>query len=273
MNSLRQWIARRPVICYFILAISISWSYWLALLAHGEQVRSGSTATHLPGLMGPMIAAIIVTWLAFGRAALVEFLRSAVVLPRPRWRNALLALSPLFIGGTAFLALAATGAPLPALEAFGIYPGTPAGTPLPILLLVVLVVNGYGEEAGWRGFATRVLVSRLGKFRATLAVAALWMLWHLPLFWLNASMQDLVGPVLFGWAFGILCAAFLLAGLYLASGNSILVVAIWHTLYNFSVATPAGVGTAAAVITTLVMIWGAYFAFVWWRDARLESKT
>jgi len=261
MYSLRQWAASRPVICFYILTISISWSYWLALLARGEQVHPGSTATHLPGLMGPMIAAVVVTWVAFGRAALLDFLRSAVILPRPRLRNALLALSPVFIGGATFLALAATGTPLPSFEEFGAYPGTPAGTPFLLLLVVVLVLNGYGEEAGWRGFATRILAPRLGKFRATLVVAALWMVWHLPLFWLNANMQALVGPVLLGWVFGILCAAFLLAGLYFASKNSILVVAIWHTLYNFTVATPAGIGTAAAVITTVVMAWGAYFAF------------
>lgn len=267
MYAVRKWVASRPVFCFFVLTISLSWSYWLTLLARGEQVRPGSTATHLPGLMGPMIAAVIVTWVAYGRAALLEFLRSAVVLPRPRLRNSLLALSPLFIGGATFLALAAAGEPLPSLGSFGVYPGTPANTPLLLLLLAVLVLNGYGEEAGWRGFATRILAPRLGRFRATLVVAALWMVWHVPLFWLNASMQALVGPVLLGWAFGLLCAAFLLAGLYFASRNSILVVAVWHTLYNFTVATPAGIGTPAAVITTVVTVWGAYFAFVWWRDA------
>lgn len=272
MTSLRQWIASRPVISFYILTITISWSYWLGLLAHGEHVGPGSTATHLPGLMGPMIAAVVVTWLAFGRTALLEFLRSAVVLPRPRIRNALLALSPVFFGGVVFLALAATGAPLPSLSEFSTYPGTPAGIPFPLLLMIVLVVNGYGEEAGWRGFVTSILARRLGKFRATLVVAVLWIVWHAPLFWLNVNMHALVGPMLLGWMFGILCAAFLLAGLYFTTKNSILVVAIWHTLYNFTVASPAGIGTPAAVITTLVMVWGAYFAFVWWRDD-LKSRS
>jgi hypothetical protein len=103
-------------------------------------------------------------------------------------------------------------------------------------------------------------------------VAALWIVWHVPLFWLNASMQALVGPVLLGWVIGILCAAFLLAGLYFSSHNSILVVAVWHTLYNFTVATPAGIGTPAAVITTAVMMWGVYFAFVWWRYDHINSN-
>jgi len=208
----------------------------------------------------------------FGKGALVEFLKNAVVLPRPRWRNALLALSPIAIGGAVFLGLAAAGTPLPTLGSFGVYPGTPGGAPLLLLVLAVLVLNGWGEEAGWRGFATRILAERLGKFRGTLVVAAMWIVWHVPLFFLNASMRALVGPVLVGWALGIVCAAFLLAGLYFASRESILVVAVWHTLYNFTVATPAGVGTAAAVITTAVMVWGAFFAIGWWRQDRVGRR-
>ena len=173
MQALRQWFASRPVSSYFILTILISWSYWIVLLGRGEQVRPGSTTTHLPGLMGPMIAAFIVTRVAFGKAALIEFLRSAVILPRPRLRNALLALSPVFIGGVAFLALAVTGEPLPSLGAFSEYPGTPSAAPLLLLFLVVLVLNGYGKETGWRGFATRILAPQLGRFRATLVIAAM----------------------------------------------------------------------------------------------------
>ena len=267
MRSLRSWFSSWPVFSFFALAVLISWAYWLTLLALGAQVRPGSSASHLPGLMGPMLAAMLVTWLAFGNAELRAFARNALTLPPPRLRNALLAVSPLGIGGVTFLALSATGTEFPSLEAFGAYPGLPVGTPLLLAFFAVLVFNGFGEEAGWRGFATKHLVPRLGKFRATLVVAVMWLVWHAPLFWLNANMQALVGPVLLGWAFGLLCGAFVLAGLYLAAGNSILVVAVWHTLYNFTVATPAGTGAAAAVISTVVMVWGAYFAYAWWRGS------
>lgn len=271
MHTLRRWAGSRPVLSFYVLALTLSWSYWLALLAVGEQVRPGSSATHLPGLAGPMIAAIIVTVLAFGRPALRELALSAVVLPRPCLRNALLALSPAAVAAAVFLALRAAGTPLPALDAFATYPGLPAGMPLAMMFLIALVFNGYGEEVGWRGFATKHLVPRLGKLRATLVVAALWLVWHAPLFWLNANMQELVGPVLLGWALGLVCGAFVLAGLYLASGHSILVVAVWHTLYNFTVATPAGTGTPAAVISALVMAWGVYIAFSWRRNARDDA--
>ena len=272
MHALRNRVSSWPVLSFFTLAVWFSWTYWLVLLARGEQVRPGSSVSHLPGLMGPMLAAIVVTWLGFGRGELRALFRSALTPPRPVLRNALLAVSPVGIGGAVFLGLAAAGSAFPSLEAFGMYPGLPVGVPLPLAFFAVLVLNGYGEEVGWRGFATRHLVRRLGKFKATLAVAAMWLVWHVPLFWLVANMQGLVGPALLGWAFGLLCGAFVLTGLYLTAGNSILVVAVWHTLYNFTVATPAGTGTAAALISTVVMAWGAYFALVWWRRARDESN-
>jgi hypothetical protein len=79
-------------------------------------------------------------------------------------------------------------------------------------------------------------------------------------------MHNLVGPVFFGWAFALLCGAFALGAVYLASGQSVLVVAVWHTLYNMVVATSAGAGTPAAVASTAVMIWGAFVALIWWRQ-------
>lgn len=270
MRSLRSWVAARPVLAFYLLTLLFSWSYWLALLSQGRRVGPGSSATHLPGLMGPLIAAAVVAAGVSGRRGLRGLLRSALVLPRPRLRNAMLALSPLVIGAVVFAILGAAGAPRLSLRAFNSYPGLPEDLPLPLLFLFALVLNGYGEEVGWRGFATERLAPRLGRIKATLLVAAMWMVWHIPLFRLNAGMQALVGPVIIGWAFGLLCGAFALAGVYLASGHSILVAAFWHTFYNFTVATEAGAGAPAAVISAVVMAWGIHFAYAWRRDARNE---
>jgi hypothetical protein len=40
------------------------------------------------------------------------------------------------------------------------------------------------------------------------------------------------------------------------SGGSILLVAVWHRLYNFVAATQAATGMLAAVVSTLIMIQG-----------------
>jgi len=78
-------------------------------------------------------------------------------------------------------------------------------------------------------------------------------------------MAALVGPVLFGWLFALVCGAFVLAQVYIATGHSILCVALWHAGYNMMVATEIGTGLPAAIVGAVVMVWGAIVAVRWWR--------
>jgi membrane protease YdiL (CAAX protease family) len=133
------------------------------------------------------------------------------------------------------------------------------------------IVNGFGEETGWRGFLTEQLLPRQGRLRTTLWVALLWSVWHLPLFWLNASMAALVGPILIGWLLALVCGAFVLAQVYLATGHSILCVVLWHAAYNMMVATQGGTGLPAALVSAAVMTWGVVVAVRWWRSADVRS--
>jgi CAAX protease family protein len=45
----------------------------------------------------------------------------------------------------------------------------------------VVIVTALGEELGWRGYALRALEGRLRPAAASVAVAAIWALWHLPI--------------------------------------------------------------------------------------------
>lgn len=265
---MRQWISKRPIITYYLVTLIISWGYWLTLLALGKHVEPGSSTSHLPGLLGPLLSTMIVTTYINGKAGIAE-LMSRILRWRSAWpRGILLALSPLPVAALIFVVLNFLGNPFPPLHDFMLYPGLPAGLSVWSVLILVFIVNGYGEEVGWRGFVTEQLLVRYSKFQTTLRVTVLWLLWHAPLFWLNQSMTELVGPMMLGWAFGLLCGAFVLTYLYLLSGRSILVLALWHTTYNMMVAPPAGAGLPAAVITTVVMIWGMVIAWIWWKDTR-----
>ena len=234
-NFVRAWIAKRPAVSFYLLALALPWGYWLTLLAQGRQVVAGGAVMHFPGLLGPMLAAVAMTAVIGGRAGLRELLGRMFRLG-PRWPTKLmLALSPLALGAMAFLAMQVLGKPFPSADAFAHFPGLPEGWPLAGVVAVVIVVNGFGEETGWRGFLTERLLPAHGRFRATLWVALLWSFWHLPLFWLSAGMASLVGPVLIGWLFALMCGAFVLSYVYLATGHSILCVALGHAAYNMMV--------------------------------------
>jgi membrane protease YdiL (CAAX protease family) len=120
----------------------------------------------------------------------------------------------------------------------------------------VLVVNGFGEEIGWRGFLCEHLLQSCSTGRTALLVWPIWGLWHLPLFWVVAGFRDLgvVGTV--GWVLGIGFGSVVLTWLYDSALHSILVVALWHTAYNLATATDAADGAGAAIVTAGVIVAG-----------------
>ena len=145
-----------------------------------------------------MLAAITVTAVIGGRKALQELFERMFRLGLHGASKLLLALSPLALGAVAYIALVLLNKPLPSPSAFAHFPGLPEHWSLAGVVVAVILVNGFGEETGWRGFLTERLLPKYGRSHATFVVALLWAFWHLPLFWLNAGMAALAGPVLIG---------------------------------------------------------------------------
>ena len=77
-------------------------------------------------------------------------------------------------------------------------------------------------------------------------------LWHLPLFWMVANFRTFGVGGAIGWAVGLGFGSVFLTWLYQSASCSILIVALWHTAYNFSTATEASSGGAAVVATAVV---------------------
>ena len=82
----------------------------------------------------------------------------------------------------------------------------------------------------------------------------------MPLFWLNSSMaalsalSALSALTLLGWLFALVCGAFVLAQVYLATGHSRLCVALSHVAFNMMVSADVGSGVFAAIVGTAVMV-------------------
>lgn len=252
----------RRVVAFTFMAYAASWSYWGWMIATGQRVVPGSAASHLPGLIGPALAGSVTIALFEGRAGVARLARLCVTIPRARlFAGVAILLPPLL----ALIVLAFTARPFPSMAAFLGYPGMPAGTAALSALALIVVLNGYGEEIGWRGVLLPALLRRMGRLPATLIMALIWAGWHLPLFIVNSSMAALVGPALIGWLIGLVLGAFVLAHLWQITGGSLLAVALWHSFYNLSVATLATQGPTAAVVSTMVMVWGLAIAWTWRR--------
>jgi membrane protease YdiL (CAAX protease family) len=132
---------------------------------------------------------------------------------------------------------------------------------------LVLVVNAYGEETGWRGFALPRFRRRHDRLQASLLVSVPWMLWHLPTFFLDTGYRGFNPMLLPGFALGIFAGAVVLTWLYEGAGCSILLVALWHAFLNLGSATKAGEGTVQVSVTMLVLLWSLLIARSWRRAA------
>ena len=53
---------------------------------------------------------------------------------------------------------------------------------------------------------------------------------------------------------GLLAGSVVLTRLYVGSGRSVLLVALWHTAFNFTSATTATQGLSAAITSTAVIV-------------------
>ena len=237
------------LVWFVVLAYTLSWAWWVPLAVSGTSVAQGQGwPTHLVGLMGPMFAAVIVTGLADGRAGLIDLGRRVV-----RWR-----VNWVWYG---VVAATAALAAIPLITGSDVRAGDLvlySGAPEVGLVVVpfVLIVNGFGEEIGWRGFLADGLLQWMSRGRTALMVWPVWALWHLPLFWVVATFRDFGIGGTIGWVVGIGFGSVFLTWLYASAMRSILIVALWHTAYNFATATEAAGGSAAALASAAVIAAG-----------------
>lgn len=250
-----QWRHRDDVVIFALLAYALSWSWLLAVGVAGGVVEPGTGwPTHFPALVGPLLAAVAVTALSDGRSGLRDLARRmARWRVRPAWWLA--ALSPLLVLVLALVASALGGQHVNGGD-LGVMSGLPTSIGPLGVVLILLVVNGFGEETGWRGFALDRLQERHGPLTATAIVLVLWACWHLPLFIVLSSFSDMSMGTTVGWVLGLACAALVATWLYNRTGRSILLVALWHGSFNVASATgiaDSGNGIVAAAVTTVVM--------------------
>ena len=178
----------RPVL-FVVLAYAISWAWVIPLAVLGlTVVDEPGLADPLPGLLGPMLAALLCAALA-GRAAL-RGLVGRMLRWRIGWRWWLAAVTPVLALLVLVGVLALGGAPLPAASGFGRFSGIPAGWGVLGVAAVIVVVDGMGEETGWRGYLQPALQRRLGPLAAAGIVAAVWAGWHAPQFFLIDSYKS-----------------------------------------------------------------------------------
>jgi hypothetical protein len=204
-------IRRNPLSAYVVLAYVFSITVGLLL--------NVSLLFGLIALFGPAAAAFIVARIWRGRAGVGE-LWSVTTRWRvhPGWYIAALGLpiAGIAIGHVLFVLAGNAALPVP-------------GNVEPILFVLFFLV--IGEEIGWRGFLLRGLLNRQSPLVATLVVAAVWTLWHSPLY-VIPGMPSYGDPF---WAFAlwVFTFSFLMTWLWLGTRSAWLAT-IMHGVGNLA---------------------------------------
>jgi len=244
-------LRQHELLAFFIFAYLFSWAIAVPLALQ----RAGVLDTRLPYTLhyltayGPMLSAVLVTWLLRGRGGVTQFVRRGFRGLSWGWLLFSL-LSPLAFLLPAAVMAAAQGTASSYLRGLG------QVNFFPYLGLSAwglwILTSGLGEEVGWRGFALPRLQQRYSLVRSALILGIPWALWHVPAFFYLPNLMAL-GVFLPGFVLGILGGSLIFAWLYTVTHGSILAVVLWHGTLNFVTASKAGEGLTGMFSSILVM--------------------
>jgi membrane protease YdiL (CAAX protease family) len=229
----------RPLATFLILGFVLSWYPW-ALHALGRPGNGG------PNPLGLLLAALIAGFVDSGWRGSKTILRSIVRVRAP-------------LGVWAF-ALLLPFATLAVALAIGVLAGI-AITLKPVpwsdlvdKFIIMFLFVGLGEEPSWRGFLEPLLQRVETPLRATLFVAAVWAVWHLPL-----MGTEFAWPLVPAFLVSLAGAAFTQSYLYNASRGSSLLPMLAHAVIN-----TVGAGYVFTLIApaSLGLFWAIY-ALIW----------
>lgn len=246
---------------FYVLAFALSWTAWYPLVAfhlgHGPPASAGF---HLLGSLGPAFAAVLVSLLPFSPIAL------GTLLDRLSWRRASLRGLAFAIGLPVAIGLAGlfaqaqlSGSPM-SIDGVTRSREFPELTGLMVMAASVLFY-GFGEEVGWRGYALPVINRRLGGLSSALVMTLPWALWHIPLLLSSPTYQSLGMAGLAGWVVSLATGSVILTYLFLLSGRSLIVVAIFHAFIDLAMTNAAVQPIGTQVMGALVTLVGVAAAF------------
>jgi len=254
---IRNW----PLLSFYVLAYAFTWVFVVPVTL-GER---GIVSWRLPhqleyiAAFGPFVAAMLVARACYGRAGPATILSSLTRVRAPLgwWSFALL--SPFLLLVIAYLLVWLFAGTVPEADEGRLAELlTTAG--LFDLIIITGVIQGWGEEPGWRGWAIPLLRERRGSLAATLLLFPVWLFWHLPFF---LGRPEFGWPQFAGFSVGILSAAIWLTLIYDATRNLLLAV-VWHAFVNIARGMAQAFSMAVFLAMSNAVLVGAVLIIIYW---------
>lgn len=151
------------------------------------------------------------------------------------------------------LATGITGGSLTEMDKWGLSNKLP-GLSVWQVAIVWMLTFGLGEESGWRGWLFPKFCENWSALRASIVVAVIWMLWHLPAFGFNPNYQQMGWGVI-GWGISLAYGSVLLSWMYLKF-RSIIPLMLWHGGFDLLTASEFVPDIVPMIISMLVIVHG-----------------
>jgi membrane protease YdiL (CAAX protease family) len=237
LSGLGAGIRRHPVTAFFIMAFVGTWLLYLLVLLSPRGLGLISLPDGLVFVLfllstyaGPFLAAWIITRVVDGREGVRQWFKRML-----QWRVSWVWYLVVLVGYPVAFGI-------PAIVMEGSSALTAArlnvGTFVPGYLVTILMgffLPTLGEEAGWRGFALTRLQRSQGPLVATLVVAAIHAVWHLPAYFVKGAITVTgeFDPTLFvANSLAIIAASFIWTWLFNNAAGSILFATFVHAASN-----------------------------------------
>ncbi len=238
---MRALIRRYPLAAFVVLACLFGWSIWIGIFLAG-----GHGGGNLP--LAPLMAVLVVAPCQGGDAFREWWLRFRSWRAAPRW-YLLALLGPIVLHVLIVLINGALGAPLPTSGQLA------DSWQVPGMFVVLLVLVGIGEEAGWTAFMAPVLLRRHSLLTAWAIASAVRIVWHIPVM-ISGDLPLVLGIV------GNAAFSMVLMALLVVRGGNWSLAAVWHAMLN-----TAGYSFLFTMVTgedhsRLSLLMAAEYAFV-----------
>jgi len=257
-----------PLITFFVLAYALTWSLESPLVLLGDSVTATqSLVLVILASNVPSVVAIVLTAIVLGKGALRKLLGR--LLPwrvNPLWYLVVVLGPVVLVGGVVGLNALMGG---PALSL-----GMPLLSAAIFFAISIFPGSAMGEEIGWRGYALPRLQGRMSALSASLILAPVWALWHLPLWLQGGPVQT---PTLYAaFIVSAFALSVILTWVYNSTGGSLLMVVLLHATANLPITLAIdGLGGRAVVPVLLYFgleIVAAIGVVIWAGPKHLSRK-
>lgn len=251
---------------YFGLTFGWSLCFWgIAALIGAAPVSFPGNLLLILGGGGPPIAAILLTLRDKDADRRRDYWRRIIDFKRipPQWFGIIFLIAPLtsLLATLTYKYLTGDSISFPTAAEY-------LSNPMRLLpfALGILLFGPLPEELGWRGFALDRLQARWSGLSASLILAIIWGVWHIPLFLIPGTYQNEIGFGTVGfWYFmaALIPETILMTWVYNNTQRSTLAVILFHFMTNFTgqfidpVQDIGGLRLGWASIIALGVIWSA----------------